>query len=425
MNQFMLNGGCTHRFYEYKECDQYLPSQPSQAEWGKIIGNLENQKDLIDYLKNLNLPANTNISIIEGDEPGVLSITINGTNREVQLQKLKNTLENKQDKLVSGSNIKTINGQSLLGEGDININAGAKPENGWRKDDLSQEVKDSLDKADKAESDLTTAIEAEASIARTAESANKAAIEAEVIRAKAAEENNANKFNDLENTINQLQATVNMLVSFHSGLILEFEGINGDTISGVEQTLFPKVYKINPSTGERSECAEFEIKYNLGTEVTEGSTQGITVSRNPGNSRNLIFTVTAEGKILQKTLRQNALIVTNTAKFGTSTLETLTEEDIQKLSESRDVTDGYVRNYSIEVTEPSYIWICLPDKYSLDTIEIPFAGEIYRQTGQIYLNGFAAAIAEGKQVGNYNCYRTIEMFNRADTYTLELRKGNN
>ena len=39
-------------------------------------------------------------------------------------EKIKTLLSNKQDKLVSGTNIKTINGTSLLGSGDITVEGG-------------------------------------------------------------------------------------------------------------------------------------------------------------------------------------------------------------------------------------------------------------------------------------------------------------
>lgn len=41
-----------------------------------------------------------------------------------ELEQLESILTNKQDKLVSGTNIKTINNQSILGEGNINIEGG-------------------------------------------------------------------------------------------------------------------------------------------------------------------------------------------------------------------------------------------------------------------------------------------------------------
>lgn len=41
-----------------------------------------------------------------------------------QIEAYLDSVPNKQDKLVSGQNIKTINGQDVLGEGDITIEAG-------------------------------------------------------------------------------------------------------------------------------------------------------------------------------------------------------------------------------------------------------------------------------------------------------------
>jgi hypothetical protein len=65
---------------------------------------------------------------------------------------LERSLGNKQDTLVSGENIKTINGQPLLGSGNIQIKGGGyqPPVGGIPKADLSQEVQSSLDKADTA-----------------------------------------------------------------------------------------------------------------------------------------------------------------------------------------------------------------------------------------------------------------------------------
>ena len=41
-----------------------------------------------------------------------------------RLSQVEQSLENKQDKLVSGTNIKTINGQAILGQGNIQISSG-------------------------------------------------------------------------------------------------------------------------------------------------------------------------------------------------------------------------------------------------------------------------------------------------------------
>lgn len=42
-----------------------------------------------------------------------------------QIENLLDSIGNKQDKLISGTNIKTINGKSLLGSGDITIEGGS------------------------------------------------------------------------------------------------------------------------------------------------------------------------------------------------------------------------------------------------------------------------------------------------------------
>ena len=45
-----------------------------------------------------------------------------------QIENLLDSINNKQDKLISGTNIKTINGQSLLGSGDITVQDGESSE---------------------------------------------------------------------------------------------------------------------------------------------------------------------------------------------------------------------------------------------------------------------------------------------------------
>ena len=60
--------------------------------------------------------------IIEGLTVGEDVSKINGYN--LKDAKARQELINKQDELISGSNIKTINGQSILGNGDITINKG-------------------------------------------------------------------------------------------------------------------------------------------------------------------------------------------------------------------------------------------------------------------------------------------------------------
>ena len=80
----------------------------------------------IDYGSLANLPS---FKTINGESilgNGDIKVeTENGENQNVDLSGYaKNTdLDKKQDKLVSGTNIKTINGESVLGSGDIKLNA--------------------------------------------------------------------------------------------------------------------------------------------------------------------------------------------------------------------------------------------------------------------------------------------------------------
>lgn len=102
---------------------------PTGADWGEISGTLSNQIDLQSALdsKQDDLVSGTNIKTINGSNvlgSGNLQITttdqwgdITGTlSNQTDLQ---NALNDKQVTLVSGTNIKTINGETLLGSTDI------------------------------------------------------------------------------------------------------------------------------------------------------------------------------------------------------------------------------------------------------------------------------------------------------------------
>ena len=85
------------------------------SEWGQITGTLSNQTDLQSAL---NAKQDT-ISDLETIRSGA---ALGST--AVQPSTLSTELANKQDTLVSGTNIKTINGNSILGSGDITIQGG-------------------------------------------------------------------------------------------------------------------------------------------------------------------------------------------------------------------------------------------------------------------------------------------------------------
>jgi len=106
------------------------------ATWGAITGTLSSQTDLQNALnaKQATLVSGTNIKTIEGQSL-LGSGDINLTATDVGLGNVDNTsdankpvstatqtaLNAKQDTLVSATNIKTINGSSVLGSGDLSV----------------------------------------------------------------------------------------------------------------------------------------------------------------------------------------------------------------------------------------------------------------------------------------------------------------
>lgn len=64
----------------------------------------------------------------------------------------------KQENLVSGENIKTVNGESILGEGNIDITADVDLEDYVTKDDLKQSAED-IDTLNKQVAELQTKME--------------------------------------------------------------------------------------------------------------------------------------------------------------------------------------------------------------------------------------------------------------------------
>jgi hypothetical protein len=108
--------------------DRILPPSPG-ATWGAITGTLSNQTDLQNALntKQTTLVSGTNIKSINGNSilgSGDLSISSSATWGAItgtlsSQTDLQNSLDAKQPSLVSGTNIKTINGLSILGSGDL------------------------------------------------------------------------------------------------------------------------------------------------------------------------------------------------------------------------------------------------------------------------------------------------------------------
>ena len=125
--------------YTKTELDAIIPNRINRITYNKeevkhLLSDLDEKKlskeDFVSTLTN-NLKTINNQSLvgtgnitIEGGGTGGTSSFAGLEGEPTDNTKLKAALDAKQDTLVSGNNIKTINGQSLLGEGNIEISGG-------------------------------------------------------------------------------------------------------------------------------------------------------------------------------------------------------------------------------------------------------------------------------------------------------------
>lgn len=98
-----------------------ISNTQTSAEWGNIQGDITAQEDLQNALSAK--ASTTSVTTLE-DEVTDLSGRVTANEADIMLKADKTALDTKQDKLVSGTNIKTINNESLLGEGNIEVKSG-------------------------------------------------------------------------------------------------------------------------------------------------------------------------------------------------------------------------------------------------------------------------------------------------------------
>lgn len=104
-----------------------ISNTQTSAEWGNIQGDIEDQTDLMSTLANKQDKIDSNNKLdynLLDNTPTIPSKTSDLTNDSGFID---NTYHDstKQDVLVSGTNIKTINNQNILGSGNINIGGGS------------------------------------------------------------------------------------------------------------------------------------------------------------------------------------------------------------------------------------------------------------------------------------------------------------
>lgn len=104
---------------------KYLDENGLSTLWGKITDKISNKQD--------KLVSGTNIKTINGNSllgSGNITINTSGTidsalsttsTNPVQNKVINSALSNKQDKLVSGTNIKSINNTSILSSGNLQL----------------------------------------------------------------------------------------------------------------------------------------------------------------------------------------------------------------------------------------------------------------------------------------------------------------
>lgn len=88
----------------------------------------------IDKIK---LPDNSTQDIHDKRVSGIDSTPTSGSGNLVTSGGVKTAVDAKQDTLVSGTNIKTVNSESLLGSGNITIEGGSSVQSDWEEDDTT------------------------------------------------------------------------------------------------------------------------------------------------------------------------------------------------------------------------------------------------------------------------------------------------
>lgn len=133
-NRGLLSAADWTTFNNKQPAGSYLTT----TTWGAIGGTLSNQSDLQSAL-NLKAPLSspTFTGVVTFPSPFTLgSTSVTSTGTEInQLSGVSSNIQtqinSKQDTLVSGTNIKTINGSSILGSGNLSISGGSGGGSNW------------------------------------------------------------------------------------------------------------------------------------------------------------------------------------------------------------------------------------------------------------------------------------------------------
>ena len=101
-------------------------------------------------ISKVKLPDNQTYNIKDSRITGIDTTPTSGSGNVITSGAVYTGLSGKQNTLVSGTNIKTVNNNSLLGSGNVSVGTYSKPSGGIPKTDLASGIQTSLDKADTA-----------------------------------------------------------------------------------------------------------------------------------------------------------------------------------------------------------------------------------------------------------------------------------
>ena len=116
---FTLNGNTYKQILVNNECDYpgEILTQKGELEIGVVAFLVENEEEIKRYNPTPDYYSTWKGSLKEAQN----SEPITPSDKEQMEQAITNLQNNKQDTLVSGENIKTLNNESLLGSGNIDI----------------------------------------------------------------------------------------------------------------------------------------------------------------------------------------------------------------------------------------------------------------------------------------------------------------
>lgn len=100
--------------------EEYLSTHPVTAAWETLSGSFMDNEELAQKMNSID----SDITRIEESIPEDLSELQDDATHRTVTDAEKTAWDNKQNALVSGTNIKTINGESVLGSGNIVISGG-------------------------------------------------------------------------------------------------------------------------------------------------------------------------------------------------------------------------------------------------------------------------------------------------------------